>query len=103
MLYNESTGKPKVQADVFSLESLIAWLEKMPPKAEYDWSRAESCVLGQWCAANGLEGRQLFDKSLELGCWSRGNGQFAEVALGDLRNCTFGAALTRARKAAQAS
>jgi hypothetical protein len=94
MLYNP---KWEVKAEPFSLDSLIAWLEKQPADKEYNWSLAGSCLLGQWCEARGLLGGELFNKSLELGQWSNGNDVFAEVALGNLSECTFGAALKRAR------
>lgn len=96
MLYDPKWEKP---ADVFSLESLIAWLEKQPADKEYDWSRAGSCLLGQWCEAHGLYGEELFTKSIELGQWDGKNNGFAEAALGSLTECTFGAALKRARAA----
>lgn len=98
MLYNRKWDI-STKADPFSLESLIAWLEKQPAEKRYNWDLAESCLLGQWCASTGLHGLDARDKSLELGQWDNGNEVFAEIALGDLSRCTFGAALERARKA----
>lgn len=93
MLFNT---KWEVKSDPFSLENLIAWLERQPAEKHYNWDLADSCLLGQWCASNGLQGVDARDKSLELGQWDNGNEVFAEIALGDLNSCTFGAALKRA-------
>lgn len=98
MLYDPK-WEVQTKPDVFTPENLIAWLEKQPVNKEYDWSFAGSCLLGQWCEANGLYGEELFTKSIELGQWRGKNGVFAEAALGNLTECTFGAALDRARRA----
>lgn len=97
MLYDKRWDKPEVKADPFSLESFISWLEMQPPGKWYAWDEAGSCLLGQWCESNGLEGLDIRNKSLELAQWTNGNEVFAEAALGDLNRCTFGAALERAR------
>jgi len=97
MLYDPK-WEVQTKPDVFSLESLIAWLETMPADKKYDWAFAESCLLGQWCAANGLAGDELFEKSIELGNFAAAPA-IANAALGKLNECTFGAALERARKA----
>lgn len=96
MLYNKNWDAKTVTFDPFTLEGLIAWLETKPADQKYEWDYAESCLLGQWCQFNGLEGIAARDKSLVLGTYENGNEAFAETALGDLLNCTFGAALTRA-------
>jgi len=97
MLYDKRWDRTETKQDVFSLESLIAWLETMPPTQKYDWSRAETCLLGQWCASNGFSGRELRDKSIELGRWDQKHNALADAALGNVNECTFGAALARAR------
>lgn len=96
MLYDP---KWEIKADPFSFDNLVAWLEKQPSDKEYDWAAAGSCLLGQWCESNGLSGEDLFNKSIELGNWTGvANNKFADVALGNLSECTFGAALERARE-----
>lgn len=93
MLYNESTGKPKVEADVLSLESLIMWLETMPSGKAYDYYNCEGkCLLDQYANAMGTKdsfGRysqlsDAFDRDHRIACCTPR---------------TFGAALSRARKA----
>lgn len=98
MLYNESTGKPKVTHNVFSLEGLIGWLETMPGDGEYDFTNCEgACLLGQYMTSIGEP-------------WS--DNRYAEIAIemcrgykdltfyiGVQRPHTFSAALTRARTA----
>jgi hypothetical protein len=79
--------KWEVKADPFSLESLIAWLEKMPAEKEYNWASA-NCLLCQYLAEKGrnpMREYRLFN--LDLRC---------DVA--QARPWTFGAALERARK-----
>lgn len=78
-------------ANPFSLESLIAWLEKQPPDANYDWSDAAKCVLGQFAAAMGADDAELESLSLS------NIEPFDNVALDS--PYTFGAALERARAA----
>ena len=106
MLYDPNWQKPKV-ADVFSLESLIAWLETMPADATYDYTSSDKCMVAQWLRS--------IDPEMELGPGDSysyiifgKNRDFREkfqpiASRGDNRNGhTFGAALARARKAAQA-
>lgn len=116
MLYNESTGKPKVQADVFSLESLIAWLEKQPADSEYCYFDSGTCLLTQYFAAAGFQNVYVFvdgfwqgqdkipgwvgqDEAIAIGRLTRMPPVFNHIAQTDWRNRTFGAALSRARKA----
>lgn len=49
MFFDEQVSKPKV--DVFSLEGLIAWLEKQPAGKRYDWHDPAHCLIAQWLAA----------------------------------------------------
>jgi len=108
MLNRIEWDKPKVQGDVFSLASLIAWLETKPADKTYNFYRAESCLLGQWTKyidpfAKSLhhEGHRsseyrIFGETVDL-------ARFYYVANSSKNDFTFGAALARARKAAQAS
>jgi hypothetical protein len=100
MLYNESTGKPKVQADVLTLSDFIGWLETKDPRQRYEFDDcAGGCLLGQYMAERGIP-------------WGNGNyiptcktvfGAGLHVPVLASKPYTFGAALERARKAAQAS
>jgi hypothetical protein len=101
MLYNESTGKPKVQTDVLSLESLIAWLERHPPMTFYNFNDCDGmCLYGQYMAANGIMWR-------ESGATGNtdvpaGREDFCILVyqyVARQRPWTFGAALERARAA----
>lgn len=87
----------EAKADPFSLDALIAWLEKQPANQSYDWSRAGECLLGQWCKFNGLEGVAAREKSIILGGAVNFSDPIYQAALGSLHECTFGAALERAR------
>jgi len=104
MLYNESTGKRPVQADVFSLDSLIAWLETMPADRVYCYDDSGKCLHAQYFAALGSPAEHLGNVTVIFS----GNPEtfyipeaFREIAI--TSPWTFGAALARARKAAQAS
>jgi hypothetical protein len=96
MLYDKRWDKSVDLGNPFSLESLIAWLEKQPAAAVYDWSQPRSCLLGQWCQFNGLIDAAVGDKSLEIGTYDRGRNIFFKIAMSE--PYTFGAALERARE-----
>jgi len=97
MLNRIEWDKPKV-ADVFSLDSLIAWLEKQPAETAYDWYDIEGCLSCAYLRAQGVR-----DPSGD-GLLSRVFSNHEQYhAVGRPMPWTFGAALTRARKAAQAS
>lgn len=91
MLYDKRWDKTETKPDVFSLEGLIAWLEKQPADEAYNYSdlRGE-CVICQYLTAHGEP-------------YGLGYGHFLtpllriDIAAG--RTQTFGAALDRARKA----
>lgn len=100
MLAREEWSIPKVQPvdkpDVFSLESLIAWLEKMPPRESYRTWELDNCLLGQWSQAMGAA--DFKEQSYQLGIAE----PFLTIASIDGprdQPHTFGAALTRARAA----
>lgn len=94
MLYDPK-WEIEVKADPFSLESLIAWLEKQPTAKEYDFCDCNGrCLLDQYAAAMGLKN--------ESGLYVRLDAAFDGaagfyIAVGFPR--TFGAALDRARDA----
>lgn len=43
--------------DVYSLDGLIAWLEKQPPETEYEWGNCQKCLIGTYLAAQRSAGR----------------------------------------------
>lgn len=90
MLYDKKWDK---KVDLFSLPSLIAWLEQQDETETYDPCSPNKCVLGQFAAAMGAKNHGR--KSLQL----ETKKQFAEIAFGEWGEGphTFGAALKRAR------
>lgn len=88
MLYNKAWDK--TETDVFSLESLIAWLEKQPRDGEYNWNSFENCMCAQYFGGRG---------------WALLHDEFEQKtgirpdAIAFEKPHTFGAALERARKA----
>ena len=75
--------------DVFSLESLIAWLEKMPADNAYNAANPRECLLGQWIMSAGVDDPTITSVTM-------GNRMpFNDIAVA--RPYTFGAALDRAR------
>ena len=123
MLYSPAWTKAK--ADVFTLASLIAWLETMPPNGEYDfYCKTGKCLLDQYLASHGLPGfssHYLNDDHVGLRNYHRLallDDVVSDIAINvghDIANSapmtfgiansvpkTFGAALTRARAFAAA-
>lgn len=99
MLYDPKWHQPP--ADIFALESLIAWLERQPGDQEYCYISNDGCLLAQYFMAQGLQ-------RVNIGGWGnwlvKGRPQpklpksfWQHVSKGSPR--TFGAALTRARAA----
>jgi hypothetical protein len=90
------TFKKIVKPDVFSLESLIAWLEKQPAETNYGWGRMGDCLLHQYLIAHGQDWRKDYHKLRVTICDGPRNGAKVFIALHEPH--TFGAALARARK-----
>lgn len=100
MLYDKRWEKPEVKADPFSLESLIAWLEKQPADKMYCYQDLGHCLLGQYFRSCGFLNVQVGGSEVGLnGRDFRLSEAFANIAVEYPR--TFGAALERARKAAR--
>ena len=104
MLYDKRWDKKIETRDPFTLESLIAWLEKQPTAKRYDYVDSEGCMLVQYFTAMGFE-----DVSLDCGGFghSRDGGDDQEypaimARLASAYPWTFGAALGRARAALSA-
>jgi hypothetical protein len=105
MLAREEWSIPKVQPDVFSLESLIAWLEKQPAEQGYSyWNCKGSCLYGLYTNACGIEWRESghFDAYGD----NSPRSEFCEYVYEHVASSMphiFGAALARARSALAAS
>ena len=97
MFFDEQVAKP-VTTDPFSLESLIAWLEKQPCDQWYAWACAGECLIGQWLHSidrnshpddnGGSFGYIVYGEPVDL-------TRYDSIALDG--KSTFGAALERAR------
>jgi len=86
MLYNK-------RWDSYSLESLIAWLQAMPPEQTYDARLPSECMLAQFARFNGSP------EPSGKGCELSYRKEWADIAFGprgDESEWTFGAALKRA-------
>lgn len=92
MLFNPDWKKPETKPDVFSLASLIRWLEKQPADRAYDYHDIFGCIVCQY-----------LDAMCETPWPER--GRFSKVfssidqyhAVAAAMPWTFGAALARAR------
>jgi len=109
MLYDQRWDA-KTKADPFSLESLIAWLEKQPADGVYCYADTGHCLISQHFKAAGFGPRiavgvgSFCTAPLRSERWSRDNNYpsaFDDIAVARPR--TFGAALTRARAVLAAS
>jgi hypothetical protein len=101
MLYDKRWDKPEVKSDPFSLESLIAWLEKQPEDKTYCYTDTGQCLLSQYFLSNGFEnvavGPYDFDHGSDFQYKEKLPPSFNEIAQGRPRQ--FGSALDRAREA----
>lgn len=94
MLSRQEWSIPKVQPvakpSVFSLESLIAWLEQQPAAKRYDWICSNGgCLFGKYSRAKRID-------------FSDCHHEFYlrdELHIASEHPWTFGAALDRARSA----
>lgn len=86
----------EVRADPFSLESLIAWLEKQPAGATYDYCDSQACLIAQYLKAQGVAEFSITSPMLSP---DPAIQQFARIANGGRPIDTFGEALERARSA----
>ena len=57
MSFDPSTYRdtPARQAEIFSLEGLRDWLMTQPDDAEYDYAKADDCVLTRYFGDHGFE------------------------------------------------
>lgn len=103
MLYDpkwEVATKP----DVFSLESLIAWLEKKQTKGGYDFGNCSGyCLFGQFTAAHGIPwSRAIGTEVVDFGVHALEFKKLVYSKVAGPTPRTFGAALKRARAALDA-
>lgn len=103
-MFFDPTTKPEVKADPFSLESLIAWLEKQPANKEYNYCDPHNCALCQYFRDAGLEVESITRN--EIRHRDGRTTEFPVTFSWDISNSayrglsTFGAALERARAVA---
>lgn len=99
MLYDPKWQNTTAKPDVFSLESLIAWLEKQPADIKYCYGKTGDCLLARYFYAFGFSkvavGGTTVDLDGDLNIVMP--AAFQTVPLGHPR--TFGIALERARAA----
>ena len=88
MLYDPK-WEQQTKADLFKIETLIAWLEKQPAETVYCWHNSRTCLIAQYMHAHGVS-----QPPVALDGW------MADVAYGYEPYQTFGEALDRARAAA---
>lgn len=103
MLYDKRwDAKVETKADPFSLENLIAWLEKQPARSTYDGCNSDVCLLAQWLQTKDPSAANVPGQK-KHSYWYAVNGQeidlqrFSNIAVAS--PMTFGAALKRARDA----
>jgi hypothetical protein len=99
MLYDPK-WEVEVRAEPFSLESLIAWLEKQPANQSYAWHCQGQCMLGQWLRSIDPQFGEAAGNSFQyfVNGAVRDFDHFSDIAV--FGETTFGAALERAREAA---
>ena len=102
MLYDPKWEKPAVKADPFSLESLIAWLEKQPADKTYCYVESNACLLSQYFSEKMGEAICIvpegYRRAVEGLTYKSYPAIFNAVARGTTEwKWTFGAALSRAR------
>jgi len=92
----------EVKANPFSLESLVAWLEKQPSDKEYDYCDPYGCLLCQYFRSQGFQVHSVAMNNLYRDAsWKSVEFPLVlkEVSQGHDAGWTFGAALARAREA----
>ena len=91
MLYNPQWHEP---ADVFTLDSLISWLETQPPEGSYDWLDVNGCLVCLYLQACGYERPSAHPGLTQSSIRDWGPRGYYKIARN--RPWTFGAALERA-------
>lgn len=103
MLYNESTGK----TDLFSVKSLVKWLETKPASDTYSYIDGGHCLIAQYLQASGYPKARVGASDYALdgsGFRERLPQNLHDIAMGGhclsywgRNDHTFGAALHRAK------
>ena len=102
MLYDKRWDKPEVKFDPFSLDSLVAWLEKQPAAKRYCYTDPGHCLLTQYFSAMGFKRVLVSPIVIVHGfmspreCRHQLPPEFRYIAIGYPR--TFGKALTWAHR-----
>lgn len=60
MLYDPKWQKTETKSDPFSLESLIAWLEKQPANASYCYLSNGECLLAHYFSEAGFRNVRMW-------------------------------------------
>ena len=98
MLYDPKWDQ-KTKADPFTLEDVIAWLERQDPDQRYDYDNCfGECLFGQYAASVGVP----WERAGAGSCWRGGDahGEFRRFIYNKVARptpWTYGAALDRAR------
>lgn len=104
MLYDKRWDKARTESDPFNIYSLIAWLEKQPEHQAYDYENCDGgCLLGLYMASLGFDWHGKVMGSKMRATFGDRGGQFKQAVydhIARVQPWTFGAALSRARKAA---
>ena len=96
MLYDKRWDKPEIKADPFTLESLVAWLEKMPKNGTYCYAHSGYCLFAKYFKAMGKPRVSVGNSTVSFdGEFLKLPEPFFKIAIGRPR--TFGAALERAK------
>lgn len=105
MLYNKSTGKPKV--GMLELDSLIEWLEQQPTDGTYSYISSRDCLMAQYFKAKGLKNVRITPHLYRAGYNPLGDSKplpkgWERISIGlpavdQQENWTYGRALERAR------
>lgn len=91
----------EVKADPFSLENLVAWLEKKPATQVYCYTQAGGCLLAQWAKSIDPLAEVYEDADNSYSYLVHGKPMDLEAfdVVANGWTLTFGAALDRARRA----
>lgn len=100
MLYDPKWEKPEVKADPFKLESLIAWLEKQPAAATYNYTHSSECLVAQYLQDNGVAKFDLTPLEVDGLGWDYIAAGRSGLTCSECEQevWSFGAALERARE-----
>ncbi len=95
MLYNPNWEQKTT--DAFSLQSLIAWLEKQPAHLTYEYAFPKTCMLAQYFEASGFTNVNMLILGFEHGLNQEKKLPLGWNAIAQCHPRTFGGALERAR------